>query len=777
MGPSGAGHDFKEFGLSGEDNKGDKMPDSPAEPRRASAKPSFRGEERASSAPATPGSSQVPRTRAERKAMEAAARARAAQTHMGNRYLSPRSEAESAYTADGIPPAPSQQHAAGDTAQPGTSQIPSTFSMEPSTETPPATWEAATGTDSTDEDAESEDHRPGARRGNPRHARRAHESSTPRPGPNGLAGAAETAGTTAAGAAAATNARATAGAAQGTTGAAAAAATDAARAPIPARDPDGTIHIRPEDDTDARRHPSYRAGANTSFPGLVGWTALGTLVPGLGVLHRNRRSPTGWVLFGGFVLTLVAIAAYALIKGPTRALTGFIGSAADMTVLSYLLMGLIAIYAINILISYFSLRRGHRLTRSRRLLGGVLVASLILITGLPMGVGAYYSRVTASTYSKIFGSDAGPAMSAEDLWADKKHVNVFLMGRDSSDTREGTRPDTMLVASIDTQTGNTTLISIPRNLAFPIFPKGSPLAKRWPEGFRPTGSSDEDLINAVWDWSTDNKDDFKDVDTHGLELGMWATMQAVTGSTGLDLDYWASVNMQGFKDVVNALGGVTIDVERPIPIGGGHNLSTGGMYPVKGWIDPGKQKLKGSKALWYVRSRHLSDNYDRMCRQQRMLKTVLSQADPQTIAVAYPKLAGAAGDNVATSIPGNEIPAFLQLAIKMQSGKLKSAQINNGVTKTYKPDFDELKDWVEEQTDPETKSQQEAVEGVDSSDKYKSGATDEPSAEPTETDEPETSEDRAKKAGLEDESGMCYPSERPKGTDWTKLGWPGPADK
>ena len=50
-------------------------------------------------------------------------------------------------------------------------------------------------------------------------------------------------------------------------------------------------------------------------------------------------------------------------------------------------------------------------------------------------------------------------------------------------------------------------------------------------------------------------------------------MQAVEGSLGLKLDYWSSVDMAGFEDVVDAIGGVKIDVERPIPMGGGKSMS------------------------------------------------------------------------------------------------------------------------------------------------------------------------------------------------------------
>jgi LCP family protein required for cell wall assembly len=437
----------------------------------------------------------------------------------------------------------------------------------------------------------------------------------------------------------------------------------------------------------ARRHSS-RVGE--TFPSLVGWTSLSTLLPGIGLL-RTRFRPAGLIVFGLFILSLLIGLVYLLVKGPVRAVASVISSPSLLNFLAIAAVLVAIIWILVMLVSHLGLRRGHKYRPWQNKLAGVLVVSLALIIGIPLGVGSVYARVQSSTVASLFGASTGKSQSAKDLWADKPYINVFLMGRDNGDDREGTRPDTMLVASIDTKTGNAALISVPRNLAFPVFPEGSKLEKEWPDGFRPSGDSSQDLINSVWQWGEQNKDSIGN--THGLEPGMWATMQAVEGSLGLNLDYWASVDMAGFEDVVDAIGGVKIDVERPIPMGGGKSMS-GVKNEIYGWVDPGPQTLKGKDALWYVRSREGSDNYDRMCRQQRMLKTTLEQVDPQEIASAYPKLANSATRNIATSIPQNEIPAFIELALMMQKGDVTSVQINNDVTPTYNPDFDVLHKWI-----------------------------------------------------------------------------------
>jgi LCP family protein required for cell wall assembly len=525
----------------------------------------------------------------------------------------------------------------------------------------------------------------------------------------------------------------------------------------------------------ARRHSS-RLGE--TFPSLVGWTSLSTLLPGVGLL-RTRFRPAGLIVFGLFVLSLLIGLGYLLIKGPVRAVATVISSPSMLNFLAIAGVLVAVVWILVMLVSHLGLRRGHRYRPWQNKMAGVLVVSLALIIGIPLGVGSVYARVQSSTVASLFGDSTGKAESAEDLWADKPYINVFLMGRDNGDDREGTRPDTMLVASIDTKTGNAALISVPRNLAFPIFPEGSELEKAWPDGFRPSGDSSEDLINAVWQWGDQNQDKIGNV--HGLEPGMWATMQAVEGSLGLNLDYWASVDMAGFEDVVDAIGGVKIDVERPIPMGGGKSLS-GVPNKVYGWVDPGPQTLKGKDALWYVRSREGSDNYDRMCRQQRMLKTTLEQIDPQEIATAYPKLANSATRNIATSIPQNEIPAFIELALMMQKGDVTSVQINNDVTPTYNPDYTTLHKWIlgevkgasdGEETPKPTNDGSQGSDKDSSTDSDESTASDEPTdgAEDGATDGTEAGATATATPGEPDAEGKCYPKGYKPGDDFP--GYPG----
>ena len=98
---------------------------------------------------------------------------------------------------------------------------------------------------------------------------------------------------------------------------------------------------------------------------------------------------------------------------------------------------------------------------------------------------------------------------------------------------------------------------------------------------------------------------------------------AIEGITGLKINYWAMVNLQGFRDLVDAVGGVTLNVRQPIPVGG---LGS----DVTGYIEPGERKLDGHDVLWFARAREGSDDYSRMARQKCVMGAMLRQISPQT---------------------------------------------------------------------------------------------------------------------------------------------------
>jgi LCP family protein required for cell wall assembly len=279
----------------------------------------------------------------------------------------------------------------------------------------------------------------------------------------------------------------------------------------------------------------------------------------------------------------------------------------------------------------------HRLAMTA--LNGVLCLSL-------SGALLYASQLVAVQRGFIDAVFTHTAVSS----ATDGRFNVLLLGGDAGRGRVGLRPDSMTVASIDEETGRTVLFGLPRNLADVPFPPGTPMAKRFPNGF---DCAEECYLNAVYTWAQGHASLFPGVDDPGVQ----ATSQAIEQITGLHINYYVLVDMTGFEQLVNAVGGLDIDVHQEVPIG-----SVNGA--ISGTIGPGKLHLNGYQTLWYARSRAWSSDYSRMARQKCVLNAMLHQLDPETVLTKFSAIADAAKATLTTSIPASEIHTFVDLALK-----------------------------------------------------------------------------------------------------------------
>lgn len=447
------------------------------------------------------------------------------------------------------------------------------------------------------------------------------------------------------------------------------------------------------------RTPTAHSG---SLPVVAGWTALTTVVPGSGLLTTPLRR-AGWVLLavmGALTLTLLG---FILFTDPIRSGIMLATSRAVLIALmiGVLIMGLV--WCAQILATGMAQSTRHRLRGGKRTAALVLAAILAAGAALPFGRGVqslWAAQGLLGSDTVFSGTDGNTrTVAGKDPWKGVGRINIMLLGQDAGADRTGTRPDTIMVASIDTATGRTALFSIPRNLEHVRFPKGTVAAKRFPKGFRYYGK-DQDLINAVWSWAEDEKNLFPST---VKEPGLTATQWAVEETLGLSIDYYAMVNLQGFSDLVDAIGGVDMEVERRIPIGGGTNQATGGKYKITGWIEPGQQRLDGYHALWYARSREGSDDFNRMCRQQRIVRVVTEEANPQRLALSIPGLVSATEKNIETSIPQSDIDAFVDLGLRIKDAGFTSYPITPQVTKPWKADWPYLKKWVQASIDESMK--------------------------------------------------------------------------
>ena len=278
------------------------------------------------------------------------------------------------------------------------------------------------------------------------------------------------------------------------------------------------------------------------------------------------------------------------------------------------------------------------------------------------------------------------AMFAGNSVSDAKdgRYNVLLIGADSGVTRWGLRTDSMTIASIDAKTGKTVLIGLPRNMMNFPFPKGSILAKQWPHGYNCSTCE----LNSLSTYAADHKALFDSFDQPGVE----ATMEGIEGITGLKINYYAMINMPGFRDLANAIGGVTINVRQPIAIG-----KTG---DVTGWIKPGVQKLSGEDLLWYSRSRATSDDYSRMARQKCVMNAMLHQVSPATVMKHFSQIAKASAALFTTDIPTSEVDHFAQLALKAKSQKISTLSLVPPLVNTGDPDIGKIRNAIAKAINP-----------------------------------------------------------------------------
>jgi LCP family protein required for cell wall assembly len=259
--------------------------------------------------------------------------------------------------------------------------------------------------------------------------------------------------------------------------------------------------------------------------------------------------------------------------------------------------------------------------------------------------------------------------------------NVLLLGGDSGAGRDGMRPDSITVASIDEETGQTVLFGLPRNMLNFTFAKGSVMAEQFPDGY---DCGTECELNSLSTWANDHKSLFPE---DGRPAGVQATIDGVEGITGLKINYYAQVNLEGFKKFVTAMGGLTLNVRDRIPIGR--------IGKIEGYVEPGIRKLNGYETLWYARSRAAADDYSRMARQKCVLNAMLQQLTPGMVIRKYQKLTEATAGLIETDLPASELAKFAELALDAKAKPVRTVSFVPPAVSTSHPDIDKIHDMVD----------------------------------------------------------------------------------
>lgn len=232
-----------------------------------------------------------------------------------------------------------------------------------------------------------------------------------------------------------------------------------------------------------------------------------------------------------------------------------------------------------------SIRRKRKLKSKLR-----LVIFLLLMIGLFAGG---FAAANNYLWPLFTGKDNMAGDEGDDQITKLPSINVLMMAVDERDGDKSLLTDTMILANINNKDNRISLLSIPRDTKVNLPGHGV------------------NKINAA-----------------SVYGGPEMAMETVSELVGMPVDYYILTNFNGFKDIVDALGGVTIDVEKDM---NHHENAYGGAYDIH--LTEGVQKLDGEHALMYVRYR--SDELGDITRTQRQQKLLAAIADeamkPQSI--------------------------------------------------------------------------------------------------------------------------------------------------
>lgn len=446
-----------------------------------------------------------------------------------------------------------------------------------------------------------------------------------------------------------------------------------------------------------------------AFSSSLVWSLASAVIPGSG-LFRARQRVWGSVMIGFLLLLTIVVGGLWLFA--RRTLYAQVFQASSLTAMSIGVAVFGVIWVTSIVVTHLALRPKSP-ALWQRVLGSLFVGVLCLAVALPSAYGARMLYDTGTLVRDVLPSGGGtssasqrPFIDTRDPWADKPRLNVLLLGGDSGKTRNetlGARTDTVILASINTKTGDTVLFSLPRQTARMPFPPDSPLHKYWPNGFTNGNPLDQEYaLNAIYDTVPTSVDPkiFAGVENPGAE----ALKISVGYALGLDVDYYALVDMDGFVNFIDALGGITVNINKPIPMGGNSTKK----IPPDRWLEPGpNQHLNGNDALWYARGRYGTVDYERMARQRCVINAVIQQASPLRVVANYESLVRAGKQIVRTDVPGSAMPDLVELAGAVKGKKLRSISFENNRNgfSTVNPNWDRVREQVIEGLDPAAPTQ------------------------------------------------------------------------
>ncbi|MDG4657185.1 LCP family protein [Ectobacillus antri] len=266
--------------------------------------------------------------------------------------------------------------------------------------------------------------------------------------------------------------------------------------------------------------------------------------------------------------------------------------------------------------------------------------TLLLIILLLFGGGGYYVYSSFSSLLDIYSGTKTKQskLREEEVEITKKPFTVLLMGvEDYSSGGHNGRTDSLIVAAVNPKTQRVTMMSIPRDSYVSI-----------------PGRTKKDKINAAYAYG-----------------GEQLTIDTVEQLLRIPIDHYTKIDFNGFKQIVDAVGGVTVDV--PFDFVEGSDLN-----PRKGiTFKKGKQHLNGEEALAYARMRKHDPRGDfgRADRQRQLLSAIFEKVSSPSSLLKVNDLAKAVGKNIKTDIPVSDGLALYRKFSKFNAQSIETLKL------------------------------------------------------------------------------------------------------
>jgi LCP family protein required for cell wall assembly len=292
----------------------------------------------------------------------------------------------------------------------------------------------------------------------------------------------------------------------------------------------------------------------------------------------------------------------------------------------------------------------------RRILLGTFIGVTSLVLAVAGGSYLYFHQSVASV--RAHTPEVVRAAKTLDVPVANKAAVALVIGYDHRAGVEADRPslsDTLMLIRADPQTKTISLLSFPRDLDVPIY----------------CGATASDAVGHVV--TTDR------INSAYSRCGPKGTVLTIKHLTGLPINYLITVNFHGFKEVVDKLGGIWMDVDRRY-----YNKNTGSYLDNYANINlqPGYQLLSGQQALDFVRFRHTDSDLTRVARQQEFVRSFKEQVAQNFSITKFPSLINTITKNIEVgegghTLQGDQVISYALFAQGLPAGHLFQDKIEN----------------------------------------------------------------------------------------------------